>query len=59
MLLGKANQNVSKIKIRADSQRQKCLCQSKYGVEGIVLWTSFLDVFWLHNDVKNSFSWRY
>lgn len=24
MLLGKVNQNVSNIKIRADSQRQKC-----------------------------------
>lgn len=54
MLLGKVNQNVSKIKIKADSQRQKCLCQSKYGVEWILLWSFFLDFFWLHDDVKNS-----
>lgn len=39
MLLGKVNQNVSKIKIKADSQGQKCLYQSIYGVEGILLWT--------------------
>ena len=36
-----------------------CLCQSKYGEEGTLLWTFFLDVFWLPNDVKNSLGSRY
>lgn len=44
MLLGKVNQNVSNIKIRADSQRQKCHVCAKVnmGWRGFLLWTFFL-----------------
>jgi len=45
MLLGKVNENVSNIKVRADCQGQKCHVCAKVntgGRGGILLWTSFL-----------------
>lgn len=36
MLLGKVNQNVSNIKIRADSQGQKCHVCAKVNMDSIV-----------------------
>lgn len=58
MQLGKVNQNVSNIKIRPDSQGQKCHFCAKVnmGGEGIPVWIFFffLNVFWFSNDVKNS-----
>lgn len=54
MLLGKLNQDVSNIKIRADGQGQKCHVCAKVNTEWKGFYCGLLVVFWLTNDVENS-----